>query len=113
MLDAGVPGARVGLGLCPRFGLTPAETETVAWLVRYHLLMSATALRFGGTMVAGGLACMIHGIVPALFTTTGSGTVRRLHARMQGRAHVAAEAYAGEVRARTFPGAEQVYQPKE
>ncbi|AXJ95725.1 MULTISPECIES: DUF6356 family protein [unclassified Sphingomonas] len=57
-----------------------------------YLAHAATALRFGGTMVAGGLACMIHGIVPALFTTTGSGTVRRLHARMQGRAHVAAEA---------------------
>ncbi|MDA4835708.1 3-methyl-2-oxobutanoate hydroxymethyltransferase, partial [Enterobacter hormaechei] len=30
-----------------------------------------------------------------------------------GRISAAAEAYAGEVRARTFPGAEQVYQPKE
>ena len=38
-------GADVALKLCPRFGLTPAETETVAWLVRYHLLMSATAFK--------------------------------------------------------------------
>ena len=36
-------GAEIALTLCPRFGLDAAETETVAWLVRWHLLMSATA----------------------------------------------------------------------
>ncbi|WP_326525486.1 [protein-PII] uridylyltransferase [Sphingomonas sp.] len=43
--DHSVLGAEVAERLCPRFGLTPAETETVAWLVRYHLLMSATAFK--------------------------------------------------------------------
>ncbi|MGI4878661.1 MAG: [protein-PII] uridylyltransferase, partial [Janthinobacterium lividum] len=38
-------GADIALQLCPRFGLSPAETETVAWLVRYHLLMSSTAFK--------------------------------------------------------------------
>ncbi len=38
-------GAEVALELCPRFGLTEEETETVSWLVRYHLLMSNTAFR--------------------------------------------------------------------
>jgi [protein-PII] uridylyltransferase len=38
-------GAEVAEQLCPRFGLTQAETETVAWLVRWHLLMSATAFK--------------------------------------------------------------------
>jgi [protein-PII] uridylyltransferase len=38
-------GADIAMKLGPRFGLDPAETETVAWLVRYHLLMSATAFK--------------------------------------------------------------------
>ena len=38
-------GAEVAMALCPRFGLDEAETETVAWLVRYHLLLSNTAFR--------------------------------------------------------------------
>ncbi|TVV75813.1 [protein-PII] uridylyltransferase [Sphingomonas solaris] len=43
--DHSLLGAEVAETLCPRFGLTPAETETVAWLVRYHLLMSATSFK--------------------------------------------------------------------
>lgn len=43
--DHSVLGAEVAIRLCPRFGLSPAETETVAWLVRHHLLMSATAFK--------------------------------------------------------------------
>ncbi len=40
------------------------------------------ALRFGTTLILAGLACLIHGLVPALFTRTGSGTVTRLHGEM-------------------------------
>jgi [protein-PII] uridylyltransferase len=43
--DHSALGAEVAETLCPRLGLSPAETETVAWLVRYHLLMSATAFK--------------------------------------------------------------------
>ncbi|SEM70666.1 UTP--GlnB (protein PII) uridylyltransferase, GlnD [Sphingomonas gellani] len=43
--DHSILGAQVALKLCPRFGLSKAETETVSWLVRHHLLMSATAFK--------------------------------------------------------------------
>ncbi|MBW0008263.1 MAG: [protein-PII] uridylyltransferase, partial [Sphingomonas sp.] len=43
--DHSVIGAEVALRLCPRFGLDAAETETVSWLVRYHLLLSSTAFK--------------------------------------------------------------------
>ena len=41
--DHSLAGARLGRKLSPRFGLNEAETETVAWLVEHHLLMSTTA----------------------------------------------------------------------
>ena len=44
------------------------------------------ALRFGGTMVVGGLACMVHGVLPFCLTTSGSRRVRALHAMLPGRA---------------------------
>ena len=36
-------GARIARQLCPRLGFTPAETETVSWLVEKHLVMSQTS----------------------------------------------------------------------
>ncbi len=38
--DHSIVGARIARDLCPRLGLTPAETETVAWLIEHHLTMS-------------------------------------------------------------------------
>src|SRR6185295_14675050 len=43
--DHSVIGAEIALKLGPRFGLDAAETETVSWLVRHHLLMSSTAFK--------------------------------------------------------------------
>ncbi len=43
--DHSVLGEGIALKLGPRLGLTAEETETVAWLVRWHLLMSGTAFK--------------------------------------------------------------------
>ena len=43
--DHSVIGAQIAHKLCPRLGLDPSETETVAWLVRHHLLLSSTAFK--------------------------------------------------------------------
>ena len=43
--DHSVLGAEVAEKLCPRLGMDAAETETVAWLVRWHLAMAHTAFK--------------------------------------------------------------------
>jgi [protein-PII] uridylyltransferase len=43
--DHSILGEGIALKLGPRLGLTAEETETVAWLVRWHLLMSSTAFK--------------------------------------------------------------------
>lgn len=40
------------------------------------------AAAFGITMVTAGIACLLHALVPALFVTTGSRAIKRLHDRM-------------------------------
>lgn len=37
---------------------------------------------FGVAMLRGGLACLVHAVLPFLCTSTGSGTIRALHDRM-------------------------------
>src|SRR5499426_1562263 len=41
--DHSIVGARIARNLCPRLGFSPAETETVAWLIEVHLMMSTVA----------------------------------------------------------------------
>src|ERR1700728_3778655 len=41
--DHSIAGARIARRLCPRLGLTAAESELVAWLVEVHLVMSTVA----------------------------------------------------------------------
>jgi [protein-PII] uridylyltransferase len=41
--DHSIAGARIARKLTPRLGLSHAETDAVAWLVEYHLMMSTVA----------------------------------------------------------------------
>ncbi|APH70499.1 [protein-PII] uridylyltransferase [Aquibium oceanicum] len=41
--DHSEAGAKIARKLCPHMGFSAAETETIAWLVEHHLLMSMTA----------------------------------------------------------------------
>jgi len=43
--DHSVLGAKVAERVCPRLGMSEEETETVVWLVRWHLLMSHVAFK--------------------------------------------------------------------
>lgn len=44
-----------------------------------HLCM---ATRFGVRMLTGGLACIVHALLPFLFEHTGSRCINELHTRM-------------------------------
>jgi len=44
-----------------------------------HLVHAAG---FGLTMVAAGLACLVHAVLPFAFITTGSEAIAKLHDRM-------------------------------
>ncbi len=41
--DHSIAGARVARRLCPRLGFSPADVETIAWLIENHLVMSSVA----------------------------------------------------------------------
>lgn len=40
------------------------------------------ATGFGIAMIGGGLACLVHAVLPFTFVTRGSETIARLHERM-------------------------------
>lgn len=42
----------------------------------------SAAFGFGVAMILGGLACMVHALLPFLFRRTGSDAITRLHAQM-------------------------------
>ena len=45
----------------------------------------AGAVKIGGELIGAGLACMVHALVPALFTQTAGKTVTRIYDHIQQR----------------------------
>lgn len=52
---------------------------------------AATAFGFGFRMIGGGIAAVVHGVIPALCTRTASNTVKALYDRMRSRQPAFAE----------------------
>lgn len=57
-------------------------TDHPASVGETYLEHMGQATFFGTRMVAAGVACLLHGLLPFLFTTTGSRTIALLHERM-------------------------------
>ncbi len=57
-----------------------------------YLHHMGVAFGTGAKMLGGGLACFAHGLLPSVFTTTGSDTIRGLHAKLGPRRSRCAEA---------------------
>ena len=50
-----------------------------------YLGHAGVALRFAMLLLGAGLAALVHAVIPALFETTASTTIKKLHAEMMRR----------------------------
>lgn len=51
------------------------------------------ASRFGATMVAGGVKCLVHALVPSVFERAASDTVAKLHGELTRRRAASSDNY--------------------
>lgn len=70
--------------------LLRAHPRTVGETYREH---AGIAGRFGATMVAGGLRCLIHAVVPAVFERSASDCVAKLNGELDRRRRASADSY--------------------
>lgn len=54
---------------------------------------AAIAARFGATMVAGGVKCLAHAVIPAVFSRSASDSVAKLNSELARRRAASADAY--------------------
>ena len=71
-----LPAPHTAMNLARLFAEHPA---TVGETYTEHMRM---ATGFGLAMIGGGLACLVHAVLPFAFVTRGSETVARLYERM-------------------------------
>jgi hypothetical protein len=50
-----------------------------------YLSHAGVAMRFALLLVSAGLAALVHAVIPALFKTTASSMIKKLHAEMMSR----------------------------
>lgn len=63
-------------------GLARAFSEHPSSVGESYLEHLGTASRFSGALAIAAAACLVHGLLPFLFVSTGSRQVRRLHESM-------------------------------
>ena len=68
-----------GMGIMKLFQIFTEHPASAGETYGEHMMV---AFSFSGAMLRGGIACLIHGLFPFLFTRTGSGTVAMLYGRM-------------------------------
>lgn len=72
----------VGPRLAGRTVLSQIFLEHPRSVGETYLAHQRKAFGFGLSMIGAGLACILHGLIPAMFLHTGSEMVSRLHDRM-------------------------------
>ena len=76
--------------------LARAFTEHPASVDETYAEHLGTASFFAFRLIWAGIACLLHGLLPFLFVTTGSSTIRELNERMvTNRTRQKSEASAG------------------
>lgn len=82
------PASAPSRGLIDRLLL--AHPRTVGESYAEH---AGIASRFGATMVVGGVKCLIHAMLPAVFERAASDCVTRLNGELTRRRAASAESY--------------------
>lgn len=62
--------------------ITRLFTQHPASVGETYLQHLRTALSFGFRMVVGGIACLVHSLLPFMFVRTASQCIEQLHDRM-------------------------------
>ncbi len=78
----------------PRGGIVDrlllAHPRTVGERYTEH---AGIAGRFGATMVVGGVKCIVHAVLPAVFERSASDCVTKLHGELDRRRRASADSY--------------------